>query len=77
MLHIYASVFDDKLGTMHNFKSSLQVQEGAIPRFHHPWPVPFALREAVERELDQLESAGILKQVSSCSWAAPIVAVHT
>ncbi|KAI2647716.1 hypothetical protein H4Q32_024734 [Labeo rohita] len=38
-------------------------------------PVPYALREAVEKELDGLEKAGIVSKIDRSDWAAPIVVV--
>ena len=43
--------------------------------FHRPCPVPFALKEAIEREIHRLEDAGIFKKVNHSDWAAPIVLV--
>ena len=40
-----------------------------------PGPVPFALKEAVGKELDRLQARGILEKISSSEWAAPIVVV--
>lgn len=37
--------------------------------------MPFALKEAVGRELDEMEAAGVLEQVTHTRWAAPIVPV--
>ena len=37
--------------------------------------MPFALREAVSKELDRLEAAGIIERVNYSEWAAPIVPV--
>ena len=51
------------------------MQEGAQPVFHRPRPIPFAIREAVERELESLVQAGILEKVAHSAWAAPIVPV--
>ena len=33
------------------------------------------LKEAVERELDRLEMAGVIEKTTHCDWAAPIVVV--
>ena len=47
----------------------------ARPKFFKARPVPFAIKGALDQELDRLESCGILQKVTSSDWAAPIVAV--
>ena len=42
-----------------------------------PLPVPFKIKEAVEKELDRLKSAGILNKVDHTDWAAPFLLVPT
>ena len=37
--------------------------------------MPFALKPLVEKELDRLEAAGILRKVDSSDWATPIIPV--
>ena len=51
------------------------MKPNAVPKFCKARPVPFALKAAVERELDRLESEGILEKVSYSEWAAPVVPV--
>ena len=51
------------------------MQPGAAPKFCKPRSVPYATKQAVENELDRLESSGILEKVSYSEWAAPIVVV--
>ena len=75
LIHKYPDVFAEKLGKMEYHKATLQVQQNTRPIFCKPRPVPFALRDAASRELDRLESAGILVKVSHAEWAAPIVLV--
>ena len=75
LLDKYADVFKDELGTLKLMKAQLQVQSQAIPKFCKPRPVPFALREALEKELSRLEQLGILQKVNHSDWAAPIVVV--
>ena len=65
-------MFTDELGTIAPFKA---VDPTANPRFHRPRSVPFAMRAAVEEELDRLERTGVLQKVDHSDWAAPIVAV--
>ena len=75
LLMKYPSVFEDKLGTMKHFRAKLEIKEGATPKFFRPRPVPFALKENIEHELDRLERDGIITKVNHSSWAAPIVPV--
>ena len=41
--------------------------------FHRPQPIPFAVKDDVDRELDQLQQAGMVEKVTHSDWAAPIV----
>ena len=43
------------------------------PVFHRPRPVPFAVKDAIDRELQHLEKAGITEKVLHSEWAAPVV----
>ena len=60
---------------MEPYRATLQVQRDATPRFFKPRSVPFAIRDAVGKELDRLEQQGIIEKVSHSEWAAPIVPV--
>ena len=60
---------------MNTFEASLSVKPECKPRFHKARPVPFALKPAIERELDRLEEAGIIQKVAHSLWAAPVVPV--
>ena len=75
LLDKYADVFKDELGTLKLMKAQLQVQSQVAPKFCKPRPVPFALKEALEKELSRLEQLGILQKVNHSDWAAPIVVV--
>ncbi len=75
LLERYVEVFEEGLGPMNTFEASLSVKPGCKPRFHKARPVPFALKPAIERELDRLEEAGIIQKVAHSQWAAPIVPV--
>ena len=66
---------EDELGTVENFTMKLTLKVDAQPKFFRPRPIPFALKEAVEQELDRLETDNIIEKVSHYDWAAPIVAV--
>ena len=46
-----------------------------MPRFHKPRSVSFALKEAVGRELDEVEATAVLERETHSGWAAHIVPV--
>ena len=60
----YNKVFTEGLGVMNNFEATLQLKEGARPKFRRARSVPFALKETIEKELDRLEAKGILEKVT-------------
>ena len=60
---------------INTFEATLQLKPGVIPKFCKARSVPFALKAAIERELDRMESEGILEKVSYSEWAAPVVPV--
>ena len=60
---------------MLHFKASLHLQPGAKLVFFRPRSIPFAIKEAVEKELQRLEAEGIIEKVDSSEWPAPIVPI--
>ena len=53
-LQKYPEVFVEQLGTMCHFKASLQIKSKAKPIFCKHLPLPFVLKESIEKELDHL-----------------------
>lgn len=54
---------------------NLSLKENSVPIFHRPYQVPYALKSAVEIELNRLEVEGVISKVSISDWASPIVVV--
>ena len=71
----YEALFEKGYGHIKLYKASIQVREGAQPLFLKARPVPYALKEKVEQELQRLEEEGIIYKVSQSDWAAPVVLV--
>ena len=76
----YPAVFGDGLGTMNTFKPKIRVQYGPQPNLSKPYPVPFALRRAIDMKLTCLEEARIVKKCDIhvhvvTAWAALILFV--
>ena len=74
-LQEYSAVFTDELGCMEGVEVKLQVNMQAKPAFLKPRKVPYALKQKVEDELENLQKQGIISPVQQSDWAAPIVPV--
>jgi len=75
VLDKYSEVFKNELGTLKGVKAKLSVKPGTKPQFSRPRQVPYALRDAVDRQLKWLEDAGVIESVPYSEWATPLVAV--
>ncbi|XP_057202332.1 uncharacterized protein K02A2.6 [Triplophysa rosa] len=69
------AVFQPGIGTLKHIKGKITLEESAVPKFHKARPVPYAIRQKVETELDRLEAEGILSKVDWSPWATPVVPV--
>ena len=65
-------VFQKELGTLQGIEVKLTVREDAIPKFYKPRSVPYAMRGAIEKDLERLENLGV---IDYSDWAAPIFLV--
>ena len=71
----YQDIFSDQLGTAQGVKARLHLRENVKPIFHKARSVPYALRPAVEKELQRMQDQGIIKPVEISDWATPLVCV--
>ena len=60
---------------MANIEVHIELKDDAKPRFYKARPVPYALKQKVETELDRLVKEGIYEPVAYSQWAAPIIPV--
>lgn len=75
LLSKHARLFDKSIGTIQDFTAQIRVKPEAQPIFCKARPVPFALREALEKEIERLEGTGVISKVDRSDWAAPVVVV--
>lgn len=71
----FNDLFQPRVGCIPNVCCSLKLKEGAKPVFVKQRQVPFALREKVEIELDNLEKDGIITKVNTSDWGSPLVVI--
>ena len=71
----YPALFSPGLGCYKDKTFSIEVDENVPLKFYKARPVPYALRDKVDQELDRLIAEGIVEPVSSSPVACPIVPV--
>ena len=72
----FSDIFKDELGVLKGIEANIAIDESAVPRFHKPRSVPFALKEKVEQQLQKQVNEGELIPVDKSDWATPIVVVR-
>ena len=55
------------------FKATLKLKDNAKPIFCKARPVPFAMKEEIDKELDTLEAGGKIYKVDHSEWTSPTV----
>ena len=71
----YAAVFRNELGKAKNITATLHLDDRASLKFCNARPVPYALREEIDRELERLQKYWIIQPIQFSDWAAPVVPV--
>lgn len=69
----HEELFDGSLGRFTGGQAALRVREGAAPVFCRAPPLPYALRERVDAELDAMLRTGVIEPVDHSDWATPLV----
>ena len=71
----HSQLFRQDLGTLKGMEAKIYVLSNAQPRFFKSRPLPYALKDRVEKKLEQLQKVGVISPVQFSDWAAPIVPV--
>lgn len=72
----YKYLFSPGLGTFTKGDISIKLKSGKVePKFFRARPLPFAIKEKVEKELDRLHKLGVIEPVEYSPWGTPIVPV--
>ena len=76
ILECNKSVFEKRLGYCSKVRAHIHLKPDAVPKFFKPRPIAFAYMDAVKEEIQRNVDAGILEQVNTSAWAAPIVPIR-
>ncbi len=71
MLLDYELLFDSTLGDWNQPPVSIKMKEGAKPYHGRPYPIAQIHKATLMKEINRLESIGVLKRQSSSQWASP------
>jgi len=75
LLNEFKDIVDSKLREYKNFEIHLELNGDVNPIFCKHRIILFAYKIAVEKELDKLEKAGVIKKSEDCQWGTPLVPV--
>ena len=75
LLQLFEAIFKEELGTFTGDKVTIYIDPSVVPKFCKARPLPYSMKEVVEKELQRLEYLGVIKPVKSLKSAAPIVLV--
>ena len=75
LLQKYRALFKNELGTMVGVHAKFAVKPDAKPKFCRARTAPYALRGAIENDLNRLQQLGVIESVKYSDWATPIVPV--
>jgi hypothetical protein len=67
----YESLCDGTLGDWNRPPVSVEMKERAKPYHGRPYPIPQIHKATLMKEINRLESIGVLKRQSSSQWASP------
>ena len=74
LLQKHEALFRKELGTLKGVEAHLEVEQ-CTPKFFKARSVPYAIKGAIEQDLERLAQLGVIEKVSHSDWAAPIVPV--
>ena len=66
----FPELFKEGLRTVQGYKARLETD--SPPRFFRPRSVPYALKDAIEQDLERMVCLGVLEKVSTRNWLLPL-----
>lgn len=72
----FHDIFSEEVGKIPNYKCSFKLKDDrSTPIYMKPRPVPYALKDKIDAEIDRLEQMDIIEKVVHSDWGTPVVPV--
>ncbi|XP_053698952.1 uncharacterized protein K02A2.6-like [Sabethes cyaneus] len=75
LIRRFPKVFETSVGLIRGIHASLNLKPNNKPIFLKARSIPFAIRDTVEREIENMVKNGILVKVEHSAWATPVMPV--
>ena len=75
VLNKHTILFREELGLLEETTASILIEPQSQPRYFKARPVPYAVSDKVEAELQCLQALKVITPVTYSAWAAPIIPV--
>ena len=75
VLDKYAIGFTDSHQAVKTDAAKIYVDNEAIPKYYKSRPLPYVMRDMMDKEIDRLLAEDIIEPVQYSDWAAPVVPV--
>jgi hypothetical protein len=72
----FSDLFEKKIGKIPGIKLAYRVKDNPRPICCKSRPVPYSLRDRVDKELDYLEKEGVIERVDYSEWGSPVVPIE-
>ena len=76
LLSNYEELFDGTLGDFQTDPVKFNLQLGAKPYHTRPYPIPQSQLRSFKKEVDRLESIGVLKRQPTSEWGSPAFGIQ-
>ena len=75
LLKKHSAGFSDTHQAIKTNVAKIYVDDNAVPKYFKARPIPYVMRDMVDKELDRLLAEDIIEPVQYSDWAAPVVPV--
>ena len=72
----FPRLFSPGVCIVQEHEARIELTAEARPRFHRPRPVPYALQEKINQELDRMQRKGVIRPAEKSDWTTPVIVIQ-